>query len=564
MHHKYVFRATANNATESNYYRRDINIGLYPTGNSDYIVDNWTLTKVAMQSTSYVAPTGVNLFDEWCFNWNYDTAGTSMKNLYGCTNANVIPQFSTYTTNGGTAPTTASATGNGGSGMKITNATSTGYYRANFIPVEDGAKYLATADVKLTSADSDAMKWTLINTKMNTTKISESNLAVNSTGWTTVKYIFSASGTPDSQYSRRDISIGLYSEDGNEFIVDNWTLTKLPAAPSVTNATVVDGKAVFTFDNDVVATASNFTVSPATATVNVTGSGSEYTVELSGYTHSTEYTITTKDITDTYGQALTADSSVKIITPVDADATILTTEDLTHNVAELRGTFADGTFTRGEDESYTDDNTGVRAFNIYVVPGTYVISAKVKQNAADTIENARAWIVAGVSGTNSNCIDVNTLFSRISINKDGWTEISGMVKISENANNWNDADGDLRDDDAATQVIHAGISSEAHIFDITDLQIRKAASLDLDDTYAAVVKADGSNANLYITGPASTVYFAAATYTGSTVTDIQFQKLTLTDNKLSVEELTKGDSYKFFIWDSNFKPLNSTFMGTEF
>lgn len=582
------------------YDRNHIHIGIKGLVGT-YYADNWTLTKIPYMTTAdYTAPTGVNLFNEWGLNWNYDVSSgaSAIKNLYGwdgvtldensskvhdASNNNYRPAFETKMNQSSNSDVTPVKEATGGvdnsACYSYTAAAETDKFRFTFVPLEN-ATYVLTADIKLAEGTTGTPVWSLetgnsslysVNDNDKTTIIDMGyDNSVNTTEFKTIKVAFKPKENKTTGYDRNHTHMGIKGLVGTYYI-DNWTLTKI-AAPSISNAVVSNGNAVFTFDSDVTITKDNFNVSPATATVNVTGSGSEYTVTLSDYIHSTEYTVTTKNI-EKYGLALTENKSVKILTPADANATPLNTEDLTsgHGISGNRGTLVDGTFTRDE-ETGTDTDSRVHATHIFVIPGTYVVSAKVRQNEADEISNATAQVVGGNSGDVSKntsgaaiepCINSTAIGDAISINKTDWTEITGILTVAT-AKGWNDDNGDLRDDDSLAQTIHAGVASTAHKFDIKDIQVRRVASLNLNGAYAAVVKADGSNANLYITGPASTVYFAAATYEGKRVIDIQFKKLTLTENKLSVEKLTKGDSYKFFIWDSNMNPLNSTFMVSEF
>ena len=57
----------------------------------------------------------------------------------------------------------------------------------------------------------------------------------------------------------------------------------------------------------------------------------------------------------------------------------------------------------------------------------------------------------------------------------------------------------------------------------------------------------------------------AASYNNGKIADIQFKQLVLEEaGDVAFETLTKGDNYRFFIWDSNFHPLHKTFNGTDF
>ncbi|MBQ7974568.1 MAG: hypothetical protein IJ300_02645, partial [Clostridia bacterium] len=204
-----------------------------------------------MTDADYVAPTGVNLLDEWGLNYNYDITTTTTTGLYGWNNTTVDANVSggtrlagrdpSITKNAGTM-TTKSGIGVDGTSGGYANLGATGKQaRINYVPFdnEPGTVYKMTVDVKIanetieeggTPITSDTLSWSAegtTNSKNKVVAVSSSGLTVNNTDYTTVTYIFKTAVNKTTGYDRNHAHIGVKTTNATELYLDNWTLEKI-------------------------------------------------------------------------------------------------------------------------------------------------------------------------------------------------------------------------------------------------------------------------------------------------------------------------------------------------
>ena len=279
----------------------------------NYVFSYTTEAKQTIESTSgYVAPTGVNLFEQWGYNWNYDTTATPITGLYGYSGKD--PNLNTVV---GSAAMGDTNSGKSGKGKLVTGANaSANRQRVNFIPVESGAVYKLTVDVKLNDPNTatDTMVWSPENAGKSIThakKIAESVNVTNS-DWTTISYTYEGvDNTSVANADRMHYNMSLYATTAASYYIDNWTLTKI-AAPQVTATTPAaeatdvapNSNISITFDKAVELKAENITISGGTLGTIPTGSNTSFTIPVTGQTNSTEYTVMLKDVYATDGGKL--------------------------------------------------------------------------------------------------------------------------------------------------------------------------------------------------------------------------------------------------------------------
>ena len=504
-------------------------------------------------SAEYVAPTGVNLFAEWGYSWDNDTSySKKYTTLYG--NASQI----TFA-----GSSTASSYDNGETGKGWLTANDT--FKINNVPIEKNAYYKLTADVKLSTASTATMSFSG-QTNSSITKvaaISTSNANVTNSDWTTVEFAFKGQVLSNAN-TKLTNHISLKSSDSAQFIVDNWTLTKMEAASTTGFAINENNDSVtFTFSRDVTAlTESNFTVSP-TVDFNVAGN----TVTLTGYTAGTEYTITGKNIKDIYGQTL----AKQPVVVVKAGAPSIDGYDFEDEVVLADGeiTTADGTVYEGSKGLSITAEGGavydVRATGTFkgVQAGkTYVVSFYAKA-AAGSSNSVKAYLSnSSISANNANYVKLGTTdVDYIDINDTEWTKVTCCLNIVGNYYDSANKHSNLG--------IHAGVAAkDAGTYYIDNFQISEANALDIANDMI-VLKDTNKDGDVELTlsykDNTKTVYFAAAKYEAGKLADVKFDSITL-DGTGTQTAVLKGvtNDYKIFVWDNGLKPLNNVLSISDF
>jgi hypothetical protein len=295
-------------------------------------------------------------------------------------------------------------------------------------------------------------------------------------------------------------------------------------------------------------TDANFAVTPATADVKVTGSGTEYTVTLLDYEMGTTYTISTQNIEDEAGLPLAPDASVQVTTEAMPVAKNILADWVLTSKNDTAITEADG-YKSLANANDTEELNMAQWQNIPVAIGdVYEVSALVKADSS-----AEMKIDFSLSGGENNKTITKTVKTEYETVDANWKRVTAWISIGEYTGD--DADPT----NAARKVMHVKVvrNGGTATIDVKDAQMRKLASLDIDASYKAVVYKEGNVAHLAIAGGTDTIYFSAAKYAGTKLVDVKFGSAVCAADGTDISFELGDGSYSIFIWDSNMKPLNT-------
>ncbi|MBQ7976958.1 MAG: carbohydrate binding domain-containing protein, partial [Clostridia bacterium] len=478
-----------------------------------------------MTDSDYVAPAGENLFATWGLNYDYDTTATAVAGLYGYNQKDVA-----INKKGSPSVSATTTAGHEGKGAHVTSASADAYPRINYVPIEEGAVYKLSVDVKLVDTVSDTFSWAVEGNSANSitkpSKLSETVTATNS-DWSTLAYVFKGvANTPTGNADRMHAHIGPKPTNATEYYLDNWSYTKIAAPALVSAVDNGDNSATFTFNKDLTdITESNFSVSPS-ATVSVSGSGKVYTVSLSNVTAGADYTITAQDIKDEYNQALSGTASVTVTTESGSSSTPAAA--LLPEIASITGEPGSYVFKDAGNTELTGwgQNTVNGNCTISVSDGVISVSDRVHSvnglmYSGAAIESGKNYIISASMYAEAAVTDMSARFYIDGVDNIGLTNLK--------ANEWVEVKGGFTPSSNPSGNIQFKIG-----------KVSEASTLDYKIKDITLVEAPDLTGSL----TASTKEETTATLTAafSTPVELTSDSLTITGGDYTVEEVTKGNS----------------------
>lgn len=452
--------------------------------------------------------------------------------------------------------------------------------------VEEGKTYKASYYVK-TDADTNVIP--RVNYTGNGAVFTAPAVAVKAGQWTKCEVEFTATADFAGKWGQ-SIGMSAYEEKKLDLYYDSFSVEEItkPAltmtedfetneavaidAPVVINVGFSTDARNFSGKNDPSNSgvssdqgwsnlaASNFSVdNGATLNVNV-ANNKQATLTVSGLAYGTTYTVKATGLTDYYGNTIT-DATIATFTTEEEPVVVLP-----DNLAEgknVKG--AACTVTANDDGSYTVSNqTWGGGYKAYVdgITGEagkkYVASVLVK-SASGTAVNDSASIVGGVLSSDQTKISVASKCNTETITGE-WTRVSAIIEV-------NSLDG-TSTSGSINIGVRGGTTANAELYMLKDVELREISdTLDIDTSWLIkkVANEDGTT-TVYLHSPSNsgqTIYIFAANYAddGVTFEGAQLVKDWFNANGCGSFNVPQAD--KYFIWDSQFRPLNTALTSFE-
>ncbi len=452
--------------------------------------------------------------------------------------------------------------------------------------VEEGKTYKASYYVK---TDADTNVSPRVNYTGNGAVFTAPAVAVKAGQWTKCEVEFTATADFTGKWGQ-SIGMSAYEEKKLDLYYDSFSVEEItkPAltmtedfetneavaidAPVVINVGFSTDARNFSGKNDPSNSgvssdqgwsnlaASNFSVdNGATLNVNV-ANNKQATLTVSGLAYGTTYTVKATGLTDYYGNTIT-DATIATFTTEEEPVVVLP-----DNLAEgknVKG--AACTVTANDDGSYTVSNQtwggGYKAFvdGITGEAGKKYVASVLVKSASGTAVNDSASIVGGVLSSDQTKISVATKCNTEAITGE-WTRVSAIIEV-------NSLDG-TSTSGSINIGVRGGTTANAELYMLKDVELREISdTLDIDTSWLIkkVANEDGTT-TVYLHSPSNsgqTIYIFAANYAddGVTFEGAQLVKDWFNANGCGSFNVPQAD--KYFIWDSQFRPLNTALTSFE-